>query len=63
MIYGMLRNPRKRGTIGSVMKLYPDVCPMCGKRAWKTAMADDIVKRGGRTLCTKCAMSTAWDEG
>lgn len=62
MIYGMLKNPVMRSANGTRIRLYSDVCPTCGKRAWKTALADNIVKRGGRALCTRCAMSVAWNE-
>ncbi len=62
MIYGMLRNPVTRSANGARIRLSPDVCPTCGQIAWKTALADNIAKRGGRVLCTRCAMSIAWNE-
>lgn len=34
MIYGMLRNPVTRSANGTRIRLYSDVCPTCGKRAW-----------------------------
>lgn len=62
MIYGMLRNLTKRSASNAWTKLRPEICPVCKKQAWKTALADDIVKRGGRVLCVKCAMDVAWGE-
>lgn len=61
-IYGMLRNHPKDETKNARMKPHPDTCPMCGRLTWKTTLADIIVNNGGRALCTKCAMNTAWGE-
>ena len=33
MIYGMLKDPVTRSANGVRIRMYPDVCPTCGKHA------------------------------